>query len=73
VETPTKQKQTIAICGLFLMGCFAVFLDPLGTPQESGAVDFSPTGNRWILVGLGAMLLLGGAWVYFQNNPSRRK
>jgi hypothetical protein len=77
VNAPTKQQQTIAKWGLIeialLLLVIAVFLDPIGSSPDSGVVDLDPTGTKWFLGGLGALWLLGGAWVNFKNKSSGPK
>ena len=50
---------------LFLV--VAIPLDPIGSSPDSGIIDLGQTGTRWLLGGLGGVLLLGGAWVLFKN------
>ena len=63
--------------GLFGIGLLflviAIFLDPIGTSPDSGAVDLGQSATKWLLGGFGAVFLLGGAWINFYNKSSGPK
>jgi hypothetical protein len=75
MTAPAKQQESIARWGLLGIGLLLLFLaifgDPIGSSPDSGVVDLGPTGTRWLLGGLGGVLVLGGAWVQFKPKSSR--
>ncbi|MEO6688147.1 MAG: hypothetical protein ABIN56_03465 [Dokdonella sp.] len=74
MTTPTSKHESITLWGLLGIGVLllvvAIFLDPFGPSPDSGLVDLSPTGTRWILGGCGAGFLFGAAWTFFKIDRS---
>ncbi|MBX7228728.1 MAG: hypothetical protein K1X48_03860 [Burkholderiaceae bacterium] len=71
MSVPSQQQEKITIVSLLGIGLLllfiAIFLDPIGSFPDSGMFDLGKNGTRWLLASLGAVLLVGGGWIYFNK------
>jgi hypothetical protein len=74
VSKVTKQEfiAMAALVGLgFLLLFIATFVDPIGASPDTGVIDLGPTGTKWLLGTMGAVLLGYGIWICIKTAASR--